>query len=94
MMLEILLDGRLMTDRKAVHDLLAEKLMLPDYYGRNLDALYDLLSTYPERIDVTLIHTGQMLENLGNYGNSLLHTIQEAATENPKVDLTISSEII
>lgn len=92
--MEIILDGRFMTDRGAVHDLLAEKLKFPDYYGRNLDALYDLLSTYPERIDVTLIHTDRLLANLGNYGKTLLRTLQEAAGENPNVELTIRSEII
>ena len=92
--MEIILDGQLMTDRSAAHDLLAEKLEFPAYYGRNLDALYDLLSTYPERIDVTLVHANRMLENLGNYGKSLLRALQDAARENPNVDLTIRCEII
>ena len=43
--MEVILDGELMTDRPTVHDLLSEKLAFPEYYGRNLDALYDLLST-------------------------------------------------
>ena len=38
------LDGRLMTDRTATHEYLKDKLALPDYYGKNLDALYDLLT--------------------------------------------------
>lgn len=92
--MKIILDGRLMTDRGAVHGLLAAKLKFPDYYGRNLDALYDLLSTYPERIDVTLIHTDRLLANLGNYGKTLLRTLQEAAGENSNVELTVHSEII
>ena len=29
--------------RQSGHDYLAEKLNLPDWYGRNLDALYDCL---------------------------------------------------
>lgn len=28
-------------DRAALHDLLVGALKLPDYYGRNLDALYE-----------------------------------------------------
>jgi len=93
MIVEIILDGTLMTDRGATHDLLAEKLAFPDYYGRNLDALYDLLSTYPERVDLTVVHMDSLLENLGNYGKSLLRTLQEAAAESPNVVLTIRNEI-
>jgi len=37
------LDGRLMHDRLSAHEYLKVQLALPDYYGRNLDALYDLL---------------------------------------------------
>ena len=90
--MEIILDGLLMTDRSVLHDLLAEKFAFPDYYGRNLDALYDLLSTYPERIDVTLIHEAQLHQNLGNYGESLLYTLQDAASVNSNMKFSISDE--
>ena len=42
--MNVVLDGRGMTDRKVVHDELKKQLMLPDYYGRNLDALFDVLT--------------------------------------------------
>ena len=92
--MEIILDGALMTDRTTVHDLLAEKFGFPDYYGRNLDALYDLLSAYPVQVNVTVIHMDQMLQNLGNYGKSLLRTLRDAASFNANVELSISNEII
>ena len=41
-MTTVVVDGGLMTSREAAHDLLAARLGLPEYYGRNLDALYDL----------------------------------------------------
>ena len=93
-MLEIILDGALMTDRQAVHDLLTEKFAFPDYYGRNLDALYDLLSTYSGEVNVTLIHESQMYESLGNYGKSLVSTLRDAAAANINLMLSISDEII
>lgn len=34
-------------DAEALHRYIAEKLRFPSYYGRNLDALYDVLSTNP-----------------------------------------------
>lgn len=91
-MLEIILDGELMTDRTAVHDLLMEKFAFPDYYGRNLDALYDLLSTYSEQIHVTVMNQPRMLENLGNYGKALLRTLEEAADCNLNLKFTVTCE--
>ena len=35
----IVLDGKRMTDRAALHAELRQKLALPDYYGNNLDAV-------------------------------------------------------
>lgn len=38
------LDGAAMTSPEILHDYLVEAFALPAYYGRNLDALWDLLS--------------------------------------------------
>ena len=38
----IVIDGSQMSGRQAAHQHLAERLSFPGYYGRNLDALYDL----------------------------------------------------
>lgn len=90
--MEIILDGALMTDRAAAHDLLAEKFAFPDYYGRNLDALYDLLSIHSKQIHVTVMNRSRMVENLGNYGKALLRTLQDATACNPNLKLSISCE--
>ena len=92
--MEILLDGRDMPDRKALHDLLTEKFRFPDYYGRNLDALYDLLTACPEPIRVTVIHANQLQENLGRYANSFLQTLEDAARNNGRIALSVFSENI
>ena len=41
-----------LVDQKALHDVLARELELPEWYGRNLDALYDCLT---ELRDVELV---------------------------------------
>ena len=40
----IILDGKRMGDKDAMHAELKEKLCLPDYYGGNADPLHDCLS--------------------------------------------------
>ena len=39
--MEIILDARCMGSRKEAHEYLREKLDFPEYYGQNLDALYE-----------------------------------------------------
>ena len=41
----LLLDMNEMESEEAVHNYLMEKLAFPDYYGKNLDALSDMLRT-------------------------------------------------
>lgn len=43
-MKKIVLDGNYLCNREAAHKYLQEVLALPDYYGKNLDALYDCLT--------------------------------------------------
>ena len=92
--MEVLLDGRLMVSREAAHDLLAEKLEFPSYYGRNLDALYDLLGEGSVMRTITLTHTQIMLDHLGNYGKGLLKTFTDAANAYPNVIFFADLEII
>lgn len=42
--MKVILDAGRMKNRKEAHTYLQEKLEFPDYYGKNLDALYDCLT--------------------------------------------------
>lgn len=61
-----------------LHDYLEKKLGLPGYYGRNLDALWDVLS---ERTDEYIIR-GRMdlVRSLGEYGQNVLDVFDELGT--------------
>ena len=83
------MDGRQMTDRATTHDYLKVQLSLPEYYGRNLDALYDLLTECREPRTITLHHTAEMTEQLGPYAQLLLKTLRDAAEKNPTLTVTI-----
>lgn len=89
-MKEIILDGRAMTDRAAAHREIKEKMGFPDYYGGNLDALWDMLTTY-EEADVRMYHPGKMLNNLQAYGCRILLTFYQAAKEHPQLQFSVIS---
>jgi len=83
----LILDGRAIPSREALHDLLAEMLALPEYYGRNLDALYDCLTDFSQPLDVILLHTDTLEENLGGYADALQQLLQDSAAENDKITI-------
>jgi len=85
----IILDGRAMTDRSAAHSHLAQRLGLPGYYGRNLDALYDALTEISTDTRIILEESGAVTESLGSYGEALLETLRDAAGENPGLTVTM-----
>ena len=44
---ELQLDLSHVETREALHSVLFEKLALPEYYGRNWDAFWDVINDYP-----------------------------------------------
>ncbi len=52
-MKQITLDGNVLADAAKVHDYLMEMLEFPEYYGKNLDALYDCLTDL-ENVEITI----------------------------------------
>ena len=73
----IVLEGRRMTDRQAMHGELKQKLSLPDYYGGNLDALNDCLGERSERELVVIEDAGTLLEADGTYAAKLLRVFSD-----------------
>lgn len=81
----VTLDFQGVTTRTALHDLLKQALSLPEYYGGNLDALYDCLSEFGP-LTIRFANTDSLIP-LGDYGESLLSTFRDAAVENPNLTL-------
>lgn len=67
----MILDGELI--KKLGHDYLMEALNLPDYYGKNLDALYDCLTEMECEIE---------LINAEKADKDIIDTFKDAACEN------------
>ena len=77
-MRELRIDCRQLTDREHAHRYLQLVLPLPEYYGRNLDALYDCLTEMPETV-LVLEHRKEVTP----YGESVALTAEDAAEANP-----------
>ena len=74
------INGSAMLTRADAHAELARALELPEYYGANLDALWDCVSAMDA--ELTLVRPAPMLNALEGYGCKLLATLYEAAESN------------
>ena len=74
-----ILRGREIADKGALHRLLASQLDFPDYYGGNLDALYDLLTAATSPITIFIEDQAELRENLGaGYYDKFLRVLKDA----------------
>lgn len=64
-----------------VHEYFARKFPLPDYYGNNLDAFYDVLTSLPQ---TTVKIRGTVKTE---QGERVLAVLRDAAAENDKLIL-------
>ena len=80
------IDCRELSSRAAAHDCFARVFALPAFYGRNLDALYDVLTELPP-CTLLLEHTGCLYDALGPYAEKLLGVFRDVARENPNIQI-------
>ncbi len=84
-----LIDGSAICSRDELHDALARQLALPDYYGRNLDALFDCLTDIREDSDIVVREPDALFAHLGVYADILQNVLRDAEGENPHLRLVI-----
>ena len=70
-----------------LHDLLQKILPLPDYYGRNLDSLYDVLMDIGDNAQITFVNSDFGEEALGKYYKNLNRMCNDINNNNPFVKI-------
>ena len=84
-MKNITLDCEKLFKRKEAHLYLAELFGFPEYYGKNLDALYDCLTELGE-CSIALKGT-EILDQDDYYGIKVIRVLKEAVQANPRLKL-------
>ena len=71
-----------------LHNEISEKLELPEWYGNNLDALWDMLTGFIETpIEITVIYKpeNKAAENLKENVLKVIETFKEASEEDEEI---------
>lgn len=79
------LDGRRLSDRQEAHTYLQEMLPLPDYYGKNLDALYDVLTENNKDTILWILHASAV-------DPAIASVFEDAMEENPFLTVIYDDE--
>ncbi len=85
----VILDGAKVRSRRGLHSYLKKALSFPDYYGRNLDALYDCLTDLQEQTELVVENVPELENSLGFYAKSLFIVLRRASEENEHLLVTI-----
>ena len=78
----VILDAKKMLEKEKMHEYFAKKFDLPEYYGRNLDALFDCLCEISEP---TLIKLKNEDALQGDTKESLIQLFRDVCSENALV---------
>ena len=88
-MRKITLDIEKMRSLPMLHKYLHTTLALPEYYGANLDALYDCLTEIAEPTELVVPKKVADEAYLGWYGQQFLQVLQDAAAANDALTITL-----
>ena len=91
-MIVLNLDGAVLKTKTELHNTIAWQLNLPEFYGHNLDALWDVLSTWSKPLQIEVVNTDLLKNYLGDYADALLQLLNDVVKENATIILQIFPE--
>ena len=81
--MRVILDASRMENREDTFVYLKEQFQLPEYFGNNLDALYDSLTDLDGETELAIVNAWA----LGSYAHALRRVLSDAAAENPHLHI-------
>ena len=90
-MKNIVLDLDCLETREEIHSLLKKELDLPEYYGNNLDALYDCLTELQEDTVISICRTVDG-SPVSAYLERMQRVFKDAEEENPHLAVFFFTE--
>ena len=84
--MKVIINCENLPNRKQAHEYLAQMLDFPEYYGKNLDALFDCLT---ELNDCTIVLKGAEALFQDSYGAKVRKVMEKAAKSNPGLKLEV-----
>ena len=64
--MKIEINGLYIEDKRDFYQTIGDQMDLPDYFGSNLDALYDVISESDQELTVEFIHYEDLEDHLGS----------------------------
>ena len=86
-MKEITIDCRGVVPRSDLHKAFADALSFPDWYGNNLDALYDQLTSIGEETTIHLLCWQRAEASMGRYGICARRAMEDAQQNNANLHI-------
>lgn len=80
---EIDLDN--ITTRQQFQEVIKASIPCPDYYGGNLDALYDVLTELAGPVEIVFRNFREFTHRLPGFGEAVEHLCADARAENPEL---------
>ena len=86
------IDASLFTSRKAAHETMKVVFKKYEYYGNNLDALHDVLTSIRRDAVITVTGLEKSREYIDTYVDSLMRVFNDCAEENEHLTFVFNEE--
>lgn len=87
-----LIDASLFTSESQAHEIMKKEFRGYEYYGNNLDALHDVLTSISRDVTVTVRSLDKAERVLGTYAATLRRVFTDSAEENGHITLRFEED--
>ncbi|MBQ8724645.1 MAG: barstar family protein [Oscillospiraceae bacterium] len=86
----VTIDGAKMRSIRQIHEILADSLYFPCWYGKNFDALHDCLTDVDRETVIQLTSFGSLKNTVGYPADTLVKVLEDSSVENPYITIEIT----